>query len=126
VAGVHHRKENAVSFARAVEKAEAKGLLYGVHLEPEPTNTHDPKAIKVIGYAEKKTLFGKEKRAEWHIGYLERDDAADLHKDLVSQGLSISAVLYRVFALPNFAQVGFDLIALAPPGHSLSVRRRRK
>lgn len=124
VAGIHHRKSAAGSFANTVAKAEEHGLFYGVRLEPEPTNEHDRNAIKVIGVADRKKFFGGAKRTEWHVGYLPKEDAADLTDNLVCKGIEIAAELYRIFVRDD--HVGIQIIVLAPPGHSHSARVRRK
>ena len=120
VAGVSNRKPDTVSFARAVGKAEAMGLLYGVRLEPEPTNRNDRNAIKVIGFADKKIYFGGTKRIEWHVGYVPPKYAARLTEDLISRGVEIAAELYRVSTRDDFVE--FQIIALAPPGYGRSTR----
>lgn len=124
VVGVHHRKANAVAFARAARKAEAQGLIYGVELEHRPDNRHDPNAIAVIGIAEWKGWFrrGVER---WHIGYLDRDIAAEIVADLVSKDIPVAAELYSICEGQE-GYLDFKVIVLAPPGYSASTRERAR
>lgn len=93
VVGVQHRKADAKGFAKAARKAEAKRLQYGVQLEHQPNNRHDRNAIAVYGVAERKGWFRSGVK-EWHIGYLDRELAAELVEDLVSKTLPVAAELY--------------------------------
>ena len=122
VVGVRNRKPDAISFAKAVAKAEAMGLPYGVRLEPEPTNRFDSNAIKVIGFADQKIYFSGIKRIEWHVGYVPPKYAAGLNQDLIARGVEVAAELYRVSTRDD--SVEFQILGLAPPGHGRSTRAR--
>jgi hypothetical protein len=122
--GVHHRKADAIAFARAARKAEAKGLQYGVELEHRPDNPHDSNAIAVIGVAEQKGWFSR-RIGRWHIGYLDRDVASEIISDLVSNGIAVAAELYSIYEGKD-GFLDFKVIVLAPPGHSTNARLRRK
>lgn len=122
VVGVHYRKASAVAFARAARKAEAQGLLYGVEIEHRPDNRHDPNAIAVIGVAERKGWFRRTVE-RWHIGYLDRDTAAEIVGDLVSKGIPVAAELYSIYE-GNDDYLDFKVIVLAPPSHSTKLRRQ--
>jgi hypothetical protein len=65
VAGTFARIGNAVAFAH--------GTHHSISFEPEPTNPHDAKAIKVIGIA---TIRGVDTRL--HLGYIPKAVVADL------------------------------------------------
>lgn len=112
-----------IAFSKAVEKAERKGLRYGVRLEPQPDNPHDRQAIAVYGFAERSGLF-KRKPGEWHIGFIPADLAAEITTELLSDGIPIAAELYSVFeGTDDFFDV--KIIVLAPPGHGVKARSRR-
>lgn len=123
VVGVHHRKPMAIAFARAAREAEAKGLIYGVELEHRPDNPHDPNAIAVIGIAERKGWF-KRTVDRWHIGYLDREIAAEIVSDLVAQGIPVAAELYSIYEGVD-SYLDFKVIVLAPPGNSTKARQRK-
>jgi hypothetical protein len=124
VVGVHHRKANALAFARAAQQAEARGLVYGIQLEHHPNNRHDSNAIAVIGVAERKGWFTRVVD-QWHIGYLNREIAAEIVSDLVSKGIPVAAELYSIYEGKD-GFLDFKVIVLAPPGHSMKVRQRAK
>jgi hypothetical protein len=120
--GINHRMSDAKAFCRAVELAERASLTYGVALAPEPTNRYDPNAIAVLGQCMVKRFFGSPKLQEWHIGYVQRDLARELHEDLLSKGIAVASELYRIFEQDDYLEVKF--IVLAPPGHGHKVRLR--
>ncbi len=124
VVGVQYRKPDAQAFADAARKAEKKSLQYGVQLEHQPNNPHDPNAIAVYGISEKKGLFSKSV-AEWHIGYLEGELAAELVNDFLSKDIQIAAELHSIYESDS-GFLDFNIIVLAPPGHSESARRKSK
>ena len=124
IVGVHHQKAEALTFARAARRAEEKGLLYGVQLEHRPDNPHDANAIAVIGVAEQKGWFSR-RIGHWHIGYLDRDVAAEIIDDLVSKGIAVAAELYSIYEGKD-GFLDFKVIVLAPPGHSTKARQRAK
>jgi hypothetical protein len=122
VAGIQHRKDDARAFMHAVRKAEAERLRYGVELEPEPTNPHDPNAIAVLGTSVVKGWLSSAVR-KWKIGYLARDLAKEINRDLISKGVPIAAELYDVTLTANDF-IAVRLIVLAPTGHSHKIRLR--
>ena len=124
VVGIPHHKRDALAFVHAVDLASRKGLAYGVMVVPEPSNRVDCHAIKVLGFADRRSLFGKVKRDIWHVGYLDAGVAAELHNDLISAGHPISAELYSVYLGADGDFVDITIIVLAPPGYSHSARRR--
>ncbi len=114
VVGIPYRKQAAQSFADAVRVAERKGLHYGLSLEPEPDNPHDPNAIAVHGVAETRGLL-RTTTGTWHIGYLPRDLAADIHRELLDHDVPIAVELYRIFEGDDgFLDV--KAVVLAPRG----------
>jgi hypothetical protein len=50
VAGLHYKHDNAVLFAKWAGHCHNSGLEYGIRLQREPENPHDPQAIAVIGF----------------------------------------------------------------------------
>lgn len=124
VVGVQHRRDSAAAFASAARKAERSGLIYGVNLQFEPNNPHDPNALAVIGAADRKRLFGGIQAQEWKIGYLPREVAAEVCDQLIRPGLSVGIELYSIYE-GREGFVDFKIIVLAPPGHSHSARSRR-
>lgn len=123
VFGIQYRRDAAFAFAAAARKAEVRGWMYGVKARPEPTNAVDPNAIKVVGFAEQRGFLRRPRVTDWHIGYLDRDTAADITGTLVAEGVPISAELYSIYESDDFLDV--KIIILAPPGHSLSTRIRK-
>lgn len=124
VVGVHYRKADAVAFARAARKAEAKGLQYGVQLEHRPDNPADTNAVAVMGVAEQKGWFSRSV-GQWHIGYLDRDLAAEIVSGLVSRGIPVAAELYSIYEGKD-GFLDFKVIVLAPPGNSTKARLKRR
>jgi hypothetical protein len=124
VVGVQHRKAEALAFARAVQTAEQKGWPYGVRLEREPFNRYDPNAIKVIGHAHVKPLFGAPSERSWHIGYVPREVAEELVEDLFSQNHPCGAELYGVYVGRDFIDIEFFvLVPKGSPGATRTARR---
>ena len=124
VAGTQYRRRNAWRYCEAVESAESRELFYGVTPVPEPTNRHDPHAIAIFGHCEVKPLFRKPRHRAWHVGYMPRELAAEMHAEFLSVNIPIAAELYEIFIQGNYLEIKF--IVLAPPGHSLSSRKRRR
>lgn len=111
-----HRKDAASAFARAVWTAEKRGTVYGLRLEPDPTNAYDRKAIKIFG------VVGSE---EWHIGFVDADTAADISTDIITRDLPIAGELYEVY-IGHAGFVDVKYLVLAPPGNSVSARAKRR
>lgn len=112
VAGLHHRRDDVLAFFSAVQKAEAKSQRYEVELCPTPTNRHDRNAIAVYGHASGRA---------WHLGFLDRDTAHEITRDLVSKGIPIAGELYNCW-LAEDGFMSIKIIVLAPPGYSMKVR----
>lgn len=116
VAGVTYRHGAAASFAAAVQLAEQTARPYGVRLRPDPDNPADPNAIAVDGFAAGES---------WHVGFLDRDTAEEITRDLVKSGVPIAAELYEIW-LGDDGFIDIKIIVLAPPGHSLKSRLKRQ
>lgn len=114
VAGVQHRRNAAEAFCMAVHSSEQSRRPYGVLLRPDPGNAHDPNAIAVHGFAEGKT---------WHVGFLDRDTASAITRDLLANSVAIDAELYAIW-IADDGYIEIKLIVLAPPGHSMKKRLR--
>lgn len=124
VAGVRHRRGAVDAFCRAVEAAERKGHFYGVALRPAPDNRHDPNAIEVIGVVDVKPWLGPVRAKRWHVGFLDRETAAELQAELLGKGVPIAGELYSIYRSAGFVDI--KVIVLAPPGFSHSRRIRTK
>lgn len=124
VAGIHHRREAAAIFAGLVKRAEQKGWTYGVALLPEPYNPQDPFAIRVYGVAQSKKLFGPVTVEQGHIGYLPREEAEAVHRELIGPGLPFQAELYSIF-VSDGGFIDIKMAVLGPKGTSASARKRR-
>ena len=124
IAGVQHKMAEVRAFGKAVINAEARGMRYGVEVVPQPNNPHDRNAIEVIGFCNVKGVIGGTKTERWSIGFLPRDLAAELSRDLVSQGVPIAAELYSIYTSDD-GYLDIKIIVLAPPGHGEKVRRKR-
>lgn len=122
VAGWTFRAANVERFFAAVRKAEADGRPYGVRVRPEPHNAHDPLAIAVYGFASVKRWLRSPRIEEWHIGYVPADQAAAIHRDMLSKGMPIEAELYTLYLQDDYREVRF--FVLAPPGNSEKARRK--
>lgn len=116
VAGITHRMEAANEFALAISEAPGAGKRHGIRLEPEPTNQHDPNAIKV---------YGTVGSAEWHVGYVDSDTAKDIKGDLIDAGQPIAGELYEVW-VGDTGFIDIKFLILAPPGNSEKARRNRR
>ncbi len=92
-------------------KVSRKRLEYGV--EFERGNREDPNAIKVIGFAENSGWFGRTDFQEWHIGYLGKELAKELHTNLLAKDQEIAAVLHAV--LVKNSEVEIKLTVVSPP-----------
>jgi HIRAN domain len=103
VAGVQHRLANAFTFAR--------GRNHDLLLEPEPTNRHDPNAIKVIGFY--KGWFFTHRV---HLGYV----PAEMAKVVAERGLvhQVRGRLKNIWwggYVRDYLVVRFDILEPKPP-----------
>jgi len=126
VMGIQYRKGDAHEYARAVQTAEQKGWPYGLRLEPEPTNRHDPNAIKVIGHAvTKRFFFFAPTERVWHIGYVPREIAKELVEDLIFVNHPYAAELYSIYRGRNDF-IDIEFFVLVPKGSSGARRVARR
>lgn len=88
VMGINHRRSDVEAYCRAVHRSEKASEVYGVTLRPDPANAHDKNAIAIHGHAGVQS---------WHIGFLDRDTAAEITRDLVSKGIPIAGELYSIW-----------------------------
>ena len=121
VAGINYRQRAVGQFLRAVRTAEAKGWRYGVLLDEEPANRHDANAIAVVGFACLKNWFGQRKE-KWKIGYVAREDAADLQDNIIKEGGKISAELYKIYVEPE-GWIDIKIQLIASKGFDYKTRR---
>lgn len=63
--------------------------------------------------------------AEWHIGYLDRELASELVSDFIKKDIPIAAELHSIYESDR-GFLDFNIIIIAPPGHSESARRKQK
>jgi len=125
VAGVQFRRAEASTFVSLVRRAERKGWTYGLGLEPEPDDIHDPCAIKVYGISQWKGLFGPLRTERAWIGYLPRDEATSVHRELVAKDLPFEAELYSIYVSAR-GFIDIKMLVLGPGGTSASARTRRE
>jgi len=103
IAGIKHRINEVTDFLTAAFSAEESSSPYGILLEPEPSNPHDPNAIKVMGWIEKPTN-------PIQLGYLYREDIAQIAKEF-PPGTPLAAALWRVYMpKPENLWVGVRLL----------------
>ena len=69
IVGERHRLVACRDYINGLKRAAGAGLRFGVDLVREPSNPHDPFAIKVLGFWQESGWLGP-KRLEAHIGYL--------------------------------------------------------
>lgn len=97
VVGIQYRKDDAILFIH--DAAMEKGWL---EFEPEPTNTHDPNAIRVIGCTESTRRF---------VGYV----PADIALQIAETGFSdrVIPLLYHVYLGEKgdgYCEISFQLL----------------
>lgn len=124
VAAVQNRKAAALAFARAAENAERRQWPYGLRFALEPTNQEDPNAIKVIGFAMAKPMFGATKEHVFDIGYIDRETAAEVHEDLVAVEHPFAAELSFIYRRGSF--VAFAYHILVPKGSPATLRTHKR
>jgi hypothetical protein len=124
IAGVSYRLKEARAWASAAKRAEVNGDRYGVKLELEPGNPHDPNATRVIGVASRRILLGRMTEKEWHLGYVPRELAAEVHRDLIDSNIELAAELYDIQTneVEGHSYIDIRVFILAPPGHGLNAR----
>lgn len=124
VVGTSYREDDALAFLKAVRDADELSLPYTIALKREPENPHDSNAIQIFGVVPVKGLFGKIKAKYWHIGYVDRETAAEMHDEFYSKKIKLAAELYDVGRYAQYIEVRYFI--LAPPGNSWSLRSRKR
>lgn len=113
VAGVQRYRANVEAFAARAAIDSRAGRPYGLTLQPDPSNAHDPKAIKVLSAYDGAQL-----------GFLPRGLAAEVTDELVAHGHQVAVELYRIYHSDGgFIEV--KVIVLGPKGFSHSARMRK-
>ena len=112
VAGINHRRDAALSFAKAVIKCEKTNWSYGVVGVRESGNPHNSNAIMVIGQWVERGWFGGERTLRAHVGYVPADFAAELVK-AYGPDRNPDLSLYSVY-LGDDGYVDITLIAIRP------------
>lgn len=124
VAGIRHHKSAALAFANAVESAERAKRQYGLRLEPEPHNPRDHNAIRVLGHAYVKPLFGPSREQTWHVGYVDHQTAAELGEDLISINHPYAAELSFIYRRGSFLALAYHVIV--PKGSPATLRTHKR
>jgi hypothetical protein len=110
VAGVQYRLSNA--------KAFAKGRDHQLRLEREPSNRHDPYAIKVMGIY--KGWFSSH---EVHIGYVPADVAKSIaEREMFSRIRPRLKNIWWGGYVRDFIIVRFDILQPKPPCEPRAVK----
>lgn len=122
VVGIQHRRADAEAFAGAAQKAEAKRLEYGIGLQWEPDNPHDPNAIAVIGIAQSKRWLSPVQTSEWKVGYLPREVSAEIVARLIQLGLPVGAVLHEIKTNDDGGYLDIRVVVLGPKGQGRKVK----
>lgn len=124
VAGLIFRNRSVKAFARAADRAERSGTTYGLALEWQPNNPHDPNALAVYGVAEVRGLFRRSKK-EWHVGFLPAEVAEECVRDFLVKEVPLGIELYQIGeGVGDYFEV--QCFVLAPPGNSASTRERAR
>lgn len=113
LAGAQHRLSDAKRFLEAAEFAADRGNPFGLRLERDPGNTHDPNAVRVIGCIEEEAAPG----TMIHIGFVPRDVAAEVAK--LHPDMPISAELKK-------AAIGESHVYITAAGLIPPVKTRRE
>jgi hypothetical protein len=93
--GVSHRRDDAMAFCKA------KGQW--LEFEPEPSNKHDPHAIRLVGCW--RGFFGTKRR---HVGYVPRETATRLHQ-LGLVDATRPRLLKTYVGHDNFVEIEFQI-----------------
>lgn len=108
---MRHRRVAAVTFLNGLTYAEEAGDDWGVELEREPSNPHDPYAIRVIGRYTKyrKRWFRSPLTSieRIHIGYVDGGLAAHLGR--FGNDIPLAAEVYEIARLKKFDMKGEGL-----------------
>lgn len=111
-------------FCQSAKKAEHSGLDYGLELEPDAGNRHDPLAIRVVGRADVQRLLRGVGVKRWHIGFVPREETETITPDIIQTGEKYCAELYGIFEDGDFVEIGF--FVLIPKASPASLRHERR
>jgi hypothetical protein len=104
VSGMRHRRVAAVTFLNGLTYSVERGEDWGIELEREPTNPHDPNAIKVIGrFTQRKKRWFRAPVVTLernHIGYIDAETAEHLGR--FDPDIPIAAEVYEIARLRKF------------------------
>jgi hypothetical protein len=94
IVGERYRMAECAEFIAGLRRSFETGSSFGVDLERDPQNEHDPLAVRVLGYWLEKKLFSSTRHVR-HIGYLPKGLAYKLSLE-VDAHATISAELVAV------------------------------
>jgi hypothetical protein len=109
VAGVNHRIDAATAFART----EGQYLT----LEPEPTNPHDPKAVKVLGWTQQRGV-----PESFFVGYVPKNIAEAMPPEYQPRIKNIWLGGYH----KPVVYIRFDVLVPKPPKELNGKKPRRR
>lgn len=125
IVGARYRMAAAMAFVEAATKADADGRRYGVDLVREPGNPHDPNAIKVMGWIERKGFLWGTARDSWHVGYVPAETAEYLVDEYYAVNIRVQAELYSMYRRFDGGELpDMKFIALVPHGEGMQERSR--
>jgi hypothetical protein len=124
VVGVHYRKPNAVEFAKAAFAAHSKGEPFGLIAEREPTNIHDPHAVKILGWGHgRSTFLGRKIPISLHVGYVDAETSGHVAEKFPE--MPLAAEFYSLYeGRGGFIDICFFLVG--PKDSAASSARSRR
>ncbi|MGE0006419.1 MAG: hypothetical protein AB7S92_12590 [Parvibaculaceae bacterium] len=113
VVGIQYRKANAVEFAKATFQAHERCEPFGLLTEREPSNPHDPHAVKIIGWSNRRSMFlGRHVPIRLHVGYVDADTSGRVAERFPNAPLA--AEFYSLYeGRLGYIDIGFFLVAPA-------------
>ncbi|GLQ06848.1 HIRAN domain-containing protein [Sneathiella chinensis] len=103
VAGAYWRRKKARDFCTMAVEREAAGEVFGLILQREPDNEHDPNAIKIMG--------GPDFEPQYHLGYVDRATAAEIARlDRKRGPLPLSAEIWTAFVTVDDADLRYIML----------------
>lgn len=124
VVGVQYRKPNAIEFAKAGFAAHQRGDPFGLIAEREPTNPHDPHAVKIIGWGNgRSTFLGRKVPLNLHVGYVDADTSGRIAEKYPD--VPLAAEFYSLYeGRMGYIDICFFLVA--PKEMAAASARSRK
>lgn len=115
VQGIQFRRSDALRWASLAFRAEKSGGSFGLLIEPEPENLHDPNALKVMGWCGGKNIL---------LGYVDRVEAAKISERYPN--VFIAAEFYSIYQSANdYLDIRFFLAVPKGTNARASVRVRK-